>query len=60
MFLIAKVQFIKEEVSKSDRPELQGAKIVIAGGRGLKSGDNFQLLYALADKLGAAGKKICI
>lgn len=47
-------KWVKEEVAVSDRPELGGAKIVISGGRGLKNGDNFKLLYALADKCGAA------
>lgn len=47
-------QFVSQELSKSDRPELTGAKVIVSGGRGLKSGDNFKLLYALADKMNAA------
>ena len=46
--------FVGEEIAKSDRPELTAAKIVISGGRGMQNGDNFKLLYAVADKLGAA------
>ncbi len=47
-------KFIKAELSKSDRPELTSAKIVISGGRGMGSGENFKLIEAVADKLGAA------
>jgi len=46
--------FIGEELAKSDRPELTAARVVISGGRGMQNGDNFELLYKLADKLGAA------
>ena len=47
-------RFISEELAKSDRPELTAADIVISGGRGMQSGDNFHLLDSIADKLGAA------
>ncbi|CAB3993379.1 Electron transfer flavo subunit alpha, mitochondrial, partial [Paramuricea clavata] len=47
-------EFINQELSKSDRPELTSAGVVISGGRGMKNGENFQLLYDLADKMGAA------
>jgi electron transfer flavoprotein alpha subunit len=46
--------FVGEEIAKSDRPELTAAKIVISGGRGMGSGENFHLLDGIADKLGAA------
>ncbi len=46
--------FVGEEIAKSDRPELTAAKIVISGGRGMQNGDNFEMLYKVADKLGAA------
>ena len=46
--------FINEEIAQSDRPELTAASIVISGGRGMQSGDNFHLLETIADKLGAA------
>ncbi|MEN9430457.1 MAG: Electron transfer flavoprotein subunit alpha, partial [Pseudomonadota bacterium] len=46
--------FVAEELAKSDRPELTAAKIVVSGGRGMGNGDNFKILYNLADKLGAA------
>jgi len=47
-------KFAGEELSKSERPELTSAKVVISGGRGMQSGDNFHLLDKIADKLGAA------
>ncbi|HJD43611.1 MAG TPA: FAD-binding protein [Candidatus Paenalcaligenes intestinipullorum] len=48
------VQFVKRELDQSDRPDLAAASVVIAGGRGLGSAENFKLLEPLADKLGAA------
>ena len=49
-----KTSFVSREVAKSDRPELAGAKIVVSGGRGMGSAENFKILDPLADKLGAA------
>lgn len=46
--------FVGEEIAKSDRPDLSAARVVISGGRGMQSGENFDMLYALADKLGGA------
>ncbi|MEX1669330.1 electron transfer flavoprotein subunit alpha/FixB family protein [Zhongshania guokunii] len=46
--------YVREEVAKSDRPELTAASVVVSGGRGMQNGDNFAMLYSLADKLGAA------
>ena len=45
---------VGQELTKSERPELAGARIVVSGGRGLGSGENFKMLEALADKLNAA------
>ena len=47
-------EFVGAELSKSERPELTAARIIVSGGRGMQSGDNFKLLEGLADKLGAA------
>ena len=47
-------KFIKREETKSERPELGTARVVISGGRGMQSGDNFKLINAIADKLNAA------
>ncbi|MBP7339037.1 FAD-binding protein [Niveispirillum sp.] len=46
--------FVSAELTKSERPELTSARVIVSGGRGMQSGDNFPLLDALADKLGAA------
>lgn len=47
-------KFVSQELSKSERPELTSAGIVISGGRGMGSGENFNLIEKIADKLGAA------
>jgi len=47
-------KFIKKEETKSERPELGTARVVISGGRGMQSGENFKLINAIADKLNAA------
>ena len=50
----AKSRFVSEQVAESERPELTSAKIIISGGRGMGNGENFKILEAVADKLGAA------
>ncbi len=47
-------KFVSAELSKSERPELTAARVVISGGRGMQSGENFTLIEPIADKLGAA------
>ncbi|MEM8688534.1 MAG: FAD-binding protein [Pseudomonadota bacterium] len=47
-------EYVGEDLTQSDRPELTSAKIIISGGRGMQSGDNFAMLEKVADKLGAA------
>ncbi|HIJ38109.1 MAG TPA: electron transfer flavoprotein subunit alpha/FixB family protein [Rhodospirillaceae bacterium] len=46
--------FLDQQLSKSERPELTAARVIVSGGRGMGSGDNFKLIDAVADKLGAA------
>ena len=50
----ASSKFVKEELTESERPELGTAKVIVSGGRGVGSGENFKIIDALADKLGAA------
>ena len=51
---MSSVSFVAYDESKSDRPELTSAKVIISGGRGMQNGENFKLLEGIADKLGAA------
>merc|ERR1712065_58128 len=44
--------FVGEELAQSDRPDLTAASVVISGGRGMQNGENFEMLYKVADKLG--------
>ncbi len=50
----ANVEFVGQELTKSDRPELASARVVVSGGRGMQNGENFKILEALAEKLNAA------
>ena len=47
-------QFVRQELTKSERPELTSARVIVSGGRGMQSGENFELVETVADKLGAA------
>jgi len=47
-------QFVSAELTRTERPELTSARVVVSGGRGMQNGENFKLLESLADKLGAA------
>ncbi|MGQ9426960.1 electron transfer flavoprotein subunit alpha/FixB family protein [Gilvimarinus sp. F26214L] len=46
-------KFVGEELAKSERPELTTARVIVSGGRGMQNGENFEMLYKLADKLNA-------
>ncbi len=46
--------YVGSEVSRNERPELTSARVIVSGGRGMQSGDNFHLIESVADKLGAA------
>lgn len=46
--------FVRQELTKSERPDLTAARVVVSGGRGMQSGENFELLERIADRLGAA------
>ena len=50
--------FVGQDLTQSERPELTSARIVISGGRGMQSGDNFALLEEVADKLGGRGRRL--
>ena len=50
----ANSHFVRQELTKSDRPDLSTARVVVSGGRGMQSGENFELLERIADRLGAA------
>lgn len=47
-------EFVSQQLTESERPELTAAKVVVSGGRGMQNGENFKMIEALADKLGAA------
>ncbi len=49
-----KARFVSQELTESDRPELTSARVIVSGGRGMGNGENFKILDALAEKLGAA------
>lgn len=53
---IGKSRYVKHTSQDAERPDLGSARIVVTGGRGLKSAENFKMIEKLAEKLGAAGE----
>lgn len=53
---IGKSRYVKHTCQEAERPDLANARVVVTGGRGLKSAENFKMMEKLAGKLGAAGR----
>lgn len=53
---IGKSRYVKQTSPEAERPDLANARVVVTGGRGLKTAENFKMIEKLAEKLGAAGR----